>query len=186
VADAAHSAAWSAHDNERPVALIGPMGSGKSTVGRRLAAALAWNFVDSDQEIERRTGVDIPFIFEKEGEAGFRRREREVIAELLDQQRLVLATGGGAVLDVGTRQRLKERALVVYLMASVEQQFRRTRKDAHRPLLNVPDPKGRLWQLHHCRDPVYREVANLCVDTERQLPASVAADILAMLAVSSA
>ena len=164
-----------------PVVLVGPMGAGKSTVGRRLAAALGWDFLDSDQEIVRRTGADISLIFEKEGEVGFRRREREVIAELLGRDRLVLATGGGAVLEADTRQRMKERALVVYLTASVDQQFRRTRKDTHRPLLNVADPLARLAALQVCRDPLYREVASLCVDTDRQQPAAVAADILAVL-----
>ncbi len=124
----------------RSVFLVGPMGSGKTAVGRQLARRLGYRFVDSDAEIERRTGVDIPFIFEKEGEAGFRVREREVIDELSGQAGIVLATGGGAVLAEESRRRLAERGAVVYLEATVDEQLARTRRGRHRPLLFTEDP----------------------------------------------
>lgn len=169
--------------NPMRMVLVGPMGSGKSTVGRRLAQALGWPFLDSDHEIERRTGVDIPYIFEKEGEAGFRRREREVVLDLLQDAPLVLASGGGAILDPMTRDAMRRAGVVVYLAASVDQQLRRTRKDSHRPLLQVADPRARLEALYAVRDPLYREVAHLRVDTDHQRPAEVADEILRHVAV---
>lgn len=157
--------------------LIGPMGAGKSAVGRQLARMLRLRFFDSDAEIEARTGVDIPFIFEKEGEEGFRRREREVMAELTALEGIVLATGGGAVLDPESRRVLASRGLVVYLEASVEQQLERTRASGHRPLLDTPDPAGRLARLMQEREPVYRELAAMVVNTDGRMVREVALEI---------
>jgi len=142
------------------------MGSGKSAVGRRLARELGLEFVDSDDEIERRTGVDIPYIFEKEGEAGFRQREAEIIADLTGRTGLVLATGGGAILDAGSRECLRSRGRVVYLRATVDQQMARTRRSTDRPLLNNADPRGTLERLMAVRAPLYEEVAAITVDTD--------------------
>ena len=124
--------------------LIGPMGAGKSAVGRQLARLLHLDFVDSDEEVERRTGVDIPFIFEKEGEAGFRKREAQAIDELSRRDGIVLATGGGAVVDPQNRNHLGARGFVVYLHTSVDQQLSRTRKGRERPLLANDDPRATL------------------------------------------
>jgi shikimate kinase len=159
------------------VFLVGPMGSGKSAVGRQLARMLRREFRDSDAEIEQRTGVDIPFIFEKEGEEGFRRREREVIDELTGLEGIVLATGGGAVLDPENRRVLASRGLVVYLEASVEQQLERTRLSSHRPLLETPDPAERLASLMRQREPLYRELAALVVHTDGRVVRQVAQEI---------
>ena len=148
--------------------LIGPMGSGKSAVGRQLARALGMPFLDSDHEIEQRTGVDIPMIFEREGEAGFRRRERDMIAELTARERIVLATGGGAVLDPENRRHLAERGWVVYLETSVAQQVERAGRTRHRPLLHGVDPARRLQELLQIRDPLYREIADYTVATNRR------------------
>jgi shikimate kinase len=146
--------------------LIGPMGAGKTTVGKRLAKLKGMRFMDSDHEIEQRTGVDIGFIFEKEGEAGFRRREREVIAELTQETGLILATGGGVVLDADNRRDLSARGFVVYLCTPVDQQLERTRYSKHRPLLQVDDPRQRLEDLMAQRDPLYRETADMVINTE--------------------
>jgi len=127
--------------------LIGPMGSGKTAVGRELAKALGRRFYDSDAEIERRTGVDIPFIFEKEGEARFRERERECLAELTAHRGVVVATGGGAVLDPATRRRLASTGTVIYLKTSIDDQLRRTRVSRNRPLLETADPRAVLERL---------------------------------------
>lgn len=162
--------------------LVGPMGSGKSAVGRQLARMLQREFFDSDAEIEARTGVDIPFIFEKEGEAGFRRREREVIAALTALDRIVLATGGGAVLDPENRTALASRGLVVYLDASVDQQLERTRLSSHRPLLDTPDPAEQLARLMRERGPLYRELAALTVVTDGRMVREVAQEIRRALA----
>lgn len=146
--------------------LVGPMGSGKSAVGRQLAARLGLAFVDSDAEIEARTGVDIPYIFEREGEAGFRARERDVIDELSAAAGVVLATGGGAVLDPDTRARLRRRGRVVYLRTSVDQQLARTRRSAHRPLLRTVSPRETLQRLLEQRAAHYEDVADVTVDTD--------------------
>lgn len=146
--------------------LIGPMGAGKTTIGRRLADARAMNFIDSDHEVEQRTGVDIAFIFEKEGEAGFRRRESLALADLTLRQNLVLATGGGAVLDPVNRQHLSARGFVVYLHASIEQQIARTERTDHRPLLQGADRREVLERLLAIRDPLYREIADLVIETD--------------------
>jgi shikimate kinase len=154
--------------------LIGPMGSGKTAVGRHLARLLDYPFLDSDHEIETRTGADIPLIFEREGEAGFRHREREVIAELSARQPIVLATGGGAVLDAVTRSELKTRGWVVYLETSVSQQAERAGRTRHRPLLHGADPAQRLGELLHVREPLYREIADLTVSTDQRRVPTVA------------
>ena len=154
--------------------LIGPMGSGKTAVAKCLARLLDYPFYDSDQEIERRSGADIPLIFEREGEAGFRRREREVIAELTDRPRIVLATGGGAVLDSDNRRELASRGWVVYLETSIAQQAERAGRTRHRPLLQGADPKARLEELLRTREPLYREIADLRASTDRRQVRSVA------------
>ncbi len=153
------------------------MGAGKSAVGRRLARELGREFGDSDEVIEQRTGVDIPFIFEKEGEAGFRRRERKVIDEMTAQPGIVLATGGGAVMDPENRSRLASRGLVIYLQTSVRQQLRRTRRGRRRPLLDSPDPGKVLEKLMRLREPLYCEIADLIVETDGRTVASVVREI---------
>ncbi len=165
----------------RNIFLVGPMGAGKSTIGRRLAAALNREFWDSDKEIERRTGVDIPTIFEFEQEAGFRERERAVIDELTQKQGIVLATGGGAVLREENRARLKKHGVVIYLRTSVDQQLQRTHRDRNRPLLQTDDPRERLESLMKTRDPLYREVADLIVDTDNNNVRNVVQRILKRL-----
>ncbi len=147
--------------------LVGPMGAGKTTVGKRLAEVRGMDFVDSDQEIEDRTGVDIAFIFEKEGEAGFRKRERLIIGELTQRSNIVLATGGGAILEPDNRQWLSARGFVVYLHASVEQQLHRTSRTENRPLLQTGGDRREILQsLFETRDPLYREVADLVITTD--------------------
>ncbi|NJD30848.1 MAG: shikimate kinase AroK [Gammaproteobacteria bacterium] len=164
------------------VFLVGPMGSGKSAVGRLLAGRLGLELVDSDTEVEARTGVDIPYIFEREGEAGFRAREAEVLDELTRRAGVLVATGGGAVLDPGTRERLRERGCVVYLRTSVDQQLARTRRNSQRPLLNNPDPRGTLERLMAQRAALYEEVADLTVDTDGRKVKAVVEEILRRLA----
>ncbi len=162
--------------------LVGPMGSGKSAVGRRLAGRLGLEFVDSDEEIEARTGVDISYIFEREGEAGFRQRERDVLDELTRRQCTLIATGGGAVLDADTRERLKARGCVIYLRTSVGQQLARTRRGDQRPLLNNADPRGTLERLMQQRAPLYEESADLTVDTDGRRVTAVVEEIVKRLA----
>ena len=163
------------------VFLIGPMGAGKTAIGKELARQLKLDFLDADQEIERRTGVDINFIFEKEGEPGFRAREREVIEDLTRLPGIVLATGGGAVLLPENRQALTERGTAVYLEASVEQQVERTRHGRHRPLLHATDPAVRLAELMGIREPLYRQTAAIVVATDRRKVQTVAEQIVAEL-----
>jgi shikimate kinase len=151
--------------NFHNICLVGMMGAGKTTVGRQLAKRLGRRFVDADHEIEARTGVRIPTIFEIEGEAGFRRREAEAIDALTREHGLVLATGGGAVLDPSNRRRLKESGLVVYLRVLPLLLYERTRHDRNRPLLQVADPLATLEELFAQRDPLYREVADVVIDT---------------------
>jgi shikimate kinase len=148
--------------------LVGMMGAGKTSVGRVLAKRLQKSFYDSDQVIEDRTGVKIPVIFEIEGEAGFRVRESTVIDELTALRDIVLATGGGAVLIETNRDRLRTRGTVVYLRATVRDLLNRTRHDKNRPLLQAADPRARLTELYEKRDPLYREVAHVTVDTGNQ------------------
>lgn len=148
--------------------LVGLMGAGKTSVGRMLARRLNMEFFDADTEIERITGVKIPVIFEIEGESGFRAREEKMIEHLSAMQGIVLATGGGAVISDTNRQFLKSRGRVIYLRATPEDLWRRTRRDRNRPLLQTADPLGKLRMLHDQRDPLYREVADLIVDTGSQ------------------
>jgi len=161
--------------------LIGPMGAGKSSIGRQLARRLKRPFWDSDRELERRTGVDIPTIFEFEGETGFRVRERAILDELTGLDGIVLATGGGAILDEANRRWLKARGLTVYLRASVESQLRRTSHDHNRPLLQTADPRRTLQELLERREPLYLEVADLVVDTDRGSVHTIVARICAWL-----
>jgi len=148
--------------------LVGPMGAGKTTIGRRLAEALGMDFVDSDQEIEARTGATIPWIFDVEGEAGFRKREKTLIDELTQRPNLVLATGGGAVLDPENRRHLQARGTVIYLHATLDELLARTRKDRNRPLLQTADPRARLEAILREREPLYREVADIVFETGQQ------------------
>ena len=157
--------------------LVGPMGSGKSAVGRHLARLFHLTFYDSDADIEAKTGVDISFIFEKEGEAGFRARERESIERLTRLQSIVLATGGGAVIDADNRRVLAERGIVVYLETSIDQQLERTRHARHRPLLNDTDPEEKLTELMRRRAALYAEIANLTVSTDGRRVQLVAEEI---------
>ena len=144
------------------------MGAGKTTVGRQLAQRLGKSFVDADQDIEQRTGVAVKVIFEIEGEAGFRKRESEALDRLTAMTDLVLATGGGAVLDADNRRRLSERGFVIYLHAQPRDLWMRTRNDKTRPLLQTDDPRARIQALYDFRYPLYRQVADLVVDTGRQ------------------
>lgn len=159
------------------VFLIGPMGVGKSTIGRHLAGLLRKTFFDSDHEIEARTGVSIPVIFEIEGEVGFRKRESAVIEELTAKKDIVLATGGGAVLAEANRAALCSRGHVVYLSAPVETLLERTRRDKNRPLLQTADPRQRLTDMLTQREPLYRATAHLVVSTEHRSPSQVAREI---------
>jgi shikimate kinase len=161
--------------------LTGPMGAGKSTIGRQLSRQLRMAFYDSDREIENRTGVDIPLIFELEGEQGFRKRERLVIDELTSLPDIVLATGGGAILDADNRKHLAERGLVIYLHASVNQQLARTKHDRNRPLLQTDNPRQRLDDLMKLRDPLYREIADLVIDTDGKRVMAVVNQIIRKL-----
>lgn len=154
--------------NPNNIFLIGPMGAGKSTIGRKLAKKLNLKFFDSDREIEDRTGAKISLIFEIEGEQGFRARETDMIEELTKYSDIVLATGGGVVLDPVNRNKLKDRGIVVYLRANVKQLLRRTSRDTKRPLLNTDDPKKKMEELLKERSPIYEEVADLIVDTDKQ------------------
>lgn len=160
------------------VFLVGPMGAGKTTIGRQLARLLKRDFHDSDREIEQRTGVGIPLIFELEGEAGFRARERSMIDELTLLPNIVLATGGGAILDTNNRKHLSERGTVVYLETSVEQQLARTGRDRNRPLLQTEDPRRRLEELLTIRDPLYREIAVITVLTDGRTARDVVNQIM--------
>lgn len=158
--------------------LVGPMGAGKTTLGRHLAKILKLDFVDADHEIEAHTGVDIGYIFEKEGETGFRQREARMIDELTLRSGLVLATGGGAVLDADNRRHLAARGFVVYLRASVRQQVARTRRCRNRPLLQNKDRRATLERLFEQRDPLYREVADLVLETDYRNTRKLAREIV--------
>lgn len=150
------------------IVLVGPMGAGKSTIGRGLAGLLRRPFLDTDQEIQRRTGVDIPTIFEFEGEAGFRKRETAMLKSLLERNGIILATGGGIVERPENRELLKQH-FVIYLRVPVEEQFRRTRRSRNRPLLTESDdPKARLRELFERRDPLYQEVADMTLEGRGQ------------------
>lgn len=146
--------------------LIGPMGSGKTTIGKLIAASIGYDFVDSDREIEQRTGVSIPTIFHYEGEEGFRDRETQVLDELTQRDRIVLATGGGAVLRPENREILSERGFVVYLKVSVRVQLMRTAKDKNRPLLQTADPRKTLTDMAKIRAPLYDETSDFAINTD--------------------
>ena len=158
--------------------LVGPMGAGKSSIGRRLAGRLGLRFVDADRAIEEATGASVPVIFECEGEAGFRARERALIAELCAGRDQLIATGGGAVLEAANREALRQRGFVVYLRVGIEQQLRRLARDTVRPLLAGPDRRERLQQLAAQRGPLYEEIADLTFDCDR-LPLAEAVSRLA-------
>ena len=162
----------------RNIFLIGPMGAGKSAVGRQLARMLHLDFVDSDDEIELRTGVDIPFVFEKEGEEGFRKREANVIDDLSQRDGIVLATGGGAVVNPQNCKHLGARGFVIYLHTTVDQQLSRTRKGRGRPMLDSDNPRAVLEALMAEREPLYREIADLTVETDGRKVRAVANEIL--------
>ncbi|HUK01046.1 MAG TPA: shikimate kinase AroK [Steroidobacteraceae bacterium] len=170
---------------KRSVFLVGPMGSGKTAVGRQLARMLDAPFYDSDAEVERRTGVDISYIFEREGEAGFRQRELEAIDALTQLEPVVLATGGGAVLMQENRRLLAERGCVVYLEASVEQQASRVRHARHRPLLINVDPETKLRQLMSERAGLYSSIADLTISTDGRKIHSVAEEIVRGLSLQT-
>jgi len=159
--------------------IVGPMGAGKTTIGRGLAQQLGLDFRDTDLEIQKRTGVDIPTIFEFEGEAGFRTREKQIVDDLTQLDGLVLATGGGAVMEADNRRQLAARGVVVYLRCSPQQQFERTYKDRNRPLLQTEDPRAKLSELFELRDPLYREIADHVISTENRPASSVVRDIVA-------
>ncbi|MFZ5956899.1 shikimate kinase AroK [Pseudomonas knackmussii] len=158
--------------------LVGPMGAGKSTIGRLLAKELHLDFKDSDKEIEQRCGANIPWIFDVEGEVGFREREQAMLAELCASSGMVIATGGGAVLREANRAALKTGGKVIYLHASVDQQIARTARDKNRPLLQKPNPGQILRDLMAQRDPLYREVADVVVETDERPPRLVVLEIL--------
>jgi shikimate kinase len=166
---------------QQRIFLIGPMGAGKTSVGRRLAQALGLRFVDSDHAIEERTGAAIPLIFEIEGEAGFRRRESAIIDELTQLDGIVLATGGGVVLAAENRAHLHGRGTVVYLQTTVEQQLARTRNDRNRPLLQTENPRARLLELMQIRAPLYLETAHIRVSTDSGNPRQVVREIVRQL-----
>ncbi|MEQ9462295.1 MAG: shikimate kinase AroK [Haliea sp.] len=167
------------------VFLVGPMGAGKSTIGKYLARHLGLAFADTDTEIEIRTGADIPWIFDVEGEAGFRDREQQVLEEMTRMDSIVLATGGGVVMRVENRQVLAARGFVIYLHATVEEQVRRTRNDRKRPLLQTGNPEQVLRDLMAVRDPLYREIADHVIDTDGCSPRTVAQRLLqALVSVS--
>ncbi|MBP6681688.1 MAG: shikimate kinase AroK [Halioglobus sp.] len=158
----------------RRIFLVGPMGAGKSTIGRYLAQHLKLRFADTDTEIEERTGADIPWIFDVEGEPGFRDREQQVVEEMTLWDDIVLATGGGVVMRPENRQALAARGFVVYLHATVDEQVRRTRRGQRRPLLQTGNPEAVLRSLMAIRDPLYREIADHIIETDGCSPRTVA------------
>jgi len=163
------------------VYLVGMMGAGKTTVGRLLARRLKLRFIDADQDLERRCGVKVPHIFDIEGEAGFRAREAQLLAELTALDGVVLGTGGGAVLLEENRRRLAARGTVVYLRATPEDLYERVKHDRNRPLLATADPLTRLRELHAQRDPLYHGIADLVVDTGRQTVLALARELIEKL-----
>ena len=158
----------------RRIFLVGPMGAGKSTIGKYLAQHLKLRFADTDTEIEARTGADIPWIFDVEGEPGFRDREQQVVEEMTLWDDIVLATGGGVVMRPENRQALAARGFVVYLHATVDEQVRRTRRGQRRPLLQTGNPEAVLRSLMAIRDPLYREIADHIIETDGCSPRTVA------------
>jgi shikimate kinase len=166
---------------QRNIFLIGPMGAGKSTIGRQLAQMLHLDFLDSDSEIERKTGADIAWVFDVEGEEGFRNREQEMLDELTKKHGIVLATGGGAVIRQENRTHLSARGIVVYLKTSVQKQLARTLKDKRRPLLQTDDPQSVLETLAENRNALYEEAADYIIETDEQSAKVVASQIIALL-----
>jgi shikimate kinase len=167
---------------KRNIFLVGPMGAGKSTIGRHLADQLHLEFFDSDQEIERRTGADIAWVFDLEGEEGFRRREEGVISDLTEMQGIVLATGGGSVMSKEVRNKLSARGIVVYLETPIEKQVARTQRDKRRPLLQTEEaPRDVLERLAGEREPLYQDVADFVVRTDEQSAKVVANQIIEKL-----
>lgn len=158
--------------------LVGPMGAGKTTVGKRLANALKKEFLDSDQIIEMKTGVSISLIFEMEGEEGFRRRERNILEELTQRRDVVMATGGGVVLDELNRARLRSCGFVIYLNPPFERLIERTMRDRRRPLLQTEEPQARLQAIVTERDALYRQVADMVISGEHRTPAQVVREII--------
>ncbi|WP_144211965.1 shikimate kinase AroK [Shewanella donghaensis] len=166
---------------KRNIFLVGPMGAGKSTIGRHLAQLLHLDFHDSDHEIEQRTGADIAWVFDVEGEEGFRVREAQVIADLSEKQGIVLATGGGSVQSKDIRNHLSARGIVVYLETTIDKQVARTQRDKRRPLLQVDDPREVLEDLAGVRNPLYEEIADVIVKTDEQSAKIVANQIIEQL-----
>lgn len=166
---------------KRNIFLIGPMGAGKSTIGRQLAQMLSMDFLDSDSVIEERAGADIDWIFDIEGEAGFRKREEKVLNELTQSQGLVLSTGGGSIISKDNRNVLSARGIVVYLETTVDKQFERTQRDKKRPLLQTEDPYQTLVELAKVRNPLYEEIADIIIKTDEQSAKVVANQIIDMM-----
>lgn len=166
---------------KRNIFLIGPMGAGKSTIGRQLAQMLGMNFIDSDAEIETRAGADIDWIFDIEGEAGFRKREEKMINELTQEQGIVLSTGGGSVISKENRNMLSARGIVIYLETTVEKQFERTQRDTKRPLLQNDDPRKTLEELAKVRNPLYEEIADITLQTDEQSAKLMASQIIDLI-----
>ena len=166
---------------KRNIFLVGPMGAGKSTIGRHLAEQLHLEFYDSDQEIEKRTGADIAWVFDIEGEEGFRERERDVISDLSEKQGIVLATGGGSIINKEVRNKLSARGIVVYLKTTIEKQVARTQRDKRRPLLQKDDPEQVLRNLADERNPMYEDVCDYVIDTDDQSARNVANKIIAKI-----
>ncbi|MEO7253342.1 MAG: shikimate kinase [Casimicrobium sp.] len=162
--------------------LIGLMGSGKTTIGQLLAKRLHRPFFDSDHELERRTGVSVATIFEIEGEPAFRIRESQIIEELTQHQPIILGTGGGAILNASTREVLHARGTVIYLHSTPETSYERIRRNRDRPLMMVADPLARLRQLYEVRHPLYRDTAHLVVESYRDRPSAVVAEIIELTA----
>ncbi|MBN6709951.1 shikimate kinase AroK [Haemophilus haemoglobinophilus] len=167
---------------KRNIFLVGPMGAGKSTIGRQLAQMLGMEFIDTDAEIEQRAGADISWIFDVEGEDGFRKREERIINELTQKQGIVLSTGGGAIVSKDSRNYLSARGIVIYLETTVEKQYQRTQRDKKRPLLqNVEDPRQVLEDLAKVRNPLYEEVADIILPTDDQSAKVMASQIVDLI-----
>lgn len=166
---------------KRNIYIVGPMGAGKSTIGRQIAQQLHLEFVDSDAEIERRTGAEIAWVFDVEGEDGFRKREAGVISDLTEKQGIVLATGGGSIVSKDVRNKLSARGLVVYLETTIDKQVARTQRDKRRPLLRSENPRQVLEDLAEVRNSLYEEIADLTVKTDEQSAKLVAKEIIEKL-----
>lgn len=163
---------------KRNIYIVGPMGAGKSTIGRQIAQQLHLEFFDSDSEIERRTGAEIAWVFDVEGEDGFRKREASVIEDLTEKQGVVLATGGGSIITKEVRNKLSARGFVVYLETTIDKQLARTQRDKRRPLLQTENPREVLENLANFRNPLYEEIADLTVRTDDQSAKLVAKEII--------